>query len=100
MTEQLILFEKLISQTMLRTSVKTEKDALLYLTECLLVTVSDMAMKKSRKKHEYERHIEIAQTAINWINDFNCNIEIDSRIYEILSTESRSVKEWAKKYES
>lgn len=85
---------------MLKSLVRTEKEALLYLCDCLLATVSDMAMKKSRKKYEYERHIEIAQTAVNWVKDFNQEISVDSRIYDVLSTESQTVKEWAKKYEN
>ncbi len=79
--------------------VRTEKQALLYLSDCLLATVSDMAMKKSRKKHEYERHIKIAQSAVEWIYEFNISIQPNSRVYEVLNCQSRTVKEWVKKYE-
>lgn len=85
---------------MIKSSVRTEKEALCYLTECLLATVSSMAMLKSRKKGEYERHISIAQTAVDYLKHFNCLIEIDSRSYKVLSRPSQSVKEWAKDYES
>lgn len=80
--------------------VRNEKQALIYLTDCLLATVSDMAMKKSRKKNEYERHIQIAQTSVNWLKDFNISIEIGSRAYEVMSSSSQSVKEWSSKYEN
>jgi hypothetical protein len=59
-----------------------------------------MAMKKSRKKSEYERHILIAQTAVDWLKDFGLPIEINSRAYDVMSNPSKSVKDWANKYES
>lgn len=83
---------------MMKNSVRTPEQALLYLTDCLLATVADMAMKKSKGKGEFERHIEIAQTAINWLKDFNVEIEIDSRMYQVLSLPDQSVKTWSKSY--
>lgn len=56
--------------------------ALLYLADCALATVSDMAMKKSRKKNEFERHIRIAQTAVDWIKDFKIMVTPGSRVDE------------------
>jgi hypothetical protein len=79
--------------------IRNEKQALLYLADCNLATVSYLASKKSRKKGEYERHIEIAQKSVNFLKQFNLDIEIDSRAYEVLSNEKQSVKQWAKKFE-
>ena len=84
---------------MMKNRVKNETEAFLYITECLLATVSDMAMKKSRKKHEYQRHIEIAQTAINWVRTFDMNPEKGSRVYDVLMFPVGGVQEWAKQYE-
>ena len=85
---------------MMKHRVRTEQDALVYLTDCLLATVSEMAWKKSRKKHEYERHIAIAQTAVDWLKDFNAQIPIGCRAYDVLALPSQKVADWAKQYES
>lgn len=77
--------------------VRTPEQALLYLADCTLATVSSMAMKKSRSKSEFERQINIAQSAVDWIRDFNIEIEIGSRAHEIISNKI-SVKQWADKY--
>lgn len=52
---------------MFKDRVRTSEEALVYITDCTLATVSGMAMTKSRKKGEYQRQIAIAQTAIDWI---------------------------------
>ena len=78
--------------------VRTPEQALIYLTDCHLATVSDMALKKKRPKWEFERHVMIAQTSINWIRDFKINIEVGSRAYEVLSLESQKVSEWAERF--
>ena len=79
--------------------IRNEKQALCYLTDCHLATVSDMAMRKSRKKYEYERHIQIAQISFDFLKQFDVSIEIDSRAYEVANSFNQSVKEWAKQYE-
>ena len=80
--------------------VRNEQQALLYLTDCLLATVSNMSIQKSRKKYEYERHIQIAQTAVEWVDHFVVNIQSNSRVHEVLNCQTRTVKEWASKYEA
>ena len=47
--------------------VRSTGDALAYITDCTLATVCDMACKKSRPKHEFQRQINIAQKAVNWM---------------------------------
>lgn len=51
-------------------SVRTELDALAYMTECTLATVERLGMIRSRKKSEFERQIGIAQKGIDWIKMF------------------------------
>lgn len=80
--------------------IRTPEQALVYLADCTLATVSGMAMLKSRKKNEFERQISIAQTAVDWIKDFKIEVAVDSRIYQVLSLQSRKVSEWAEKYSS
>jgi len=80
--------------------IRDEKKALEYIVDCTLATVSHMAMLKSRKKGEYERQIQIAQTGVNWLADFDVKIEVNSRAYQVLSCPSKTVKEWVEKYES
>lgn len=82
---------------MLKSSVKTSDDALIYLTDCNLATVADMAMKKSKSKHEFQRQISIAQTAIDWVLKFGINVEKGTRVYDIISSPDQSVETWSKK---
>lgn len=79
-------------------NVRTAEDALLYLLDCSLATVSCMASKKSRGKWEFERQIEIAQKTINWVLEFNINVQINSRAYDVLSLNDRSVETWSKQF--
>ena len=55
---------------MLRTQIRSPEDALAYLTDCCLATVSSLSMKRSRGKADYERHISIAQTAVDQLISF------------------------------
>jgi len=71
------------------------KEALLYLADCTLATVSAMAMKKSKSKHEFERQISIAQKACDWIRDLGIDPS-GTRAADIVR--QQSVKEWASKY--
>lgn len=50
--------------------VRDTSGALAYLTDCTLATVSDLARRKSASKSELRRHISIAQTAIDWMDQF------------------------------
>ena len=51
-----------------RWDVRTPADALVYITDCTLATVCDMAGKKSRLKYEYARQKAIASQAIAWMD--------------------------------
>jgi len=76
--------------------VRTPEDALVYITDCNLATVSDMAGKKKRPIHEFNRQVSIAQLGVEWIRDFGINPGF-TRAGEILESKI-SVSDWAKKF--
>jgi hypothetical protein len=80
---------------MMKYQVRTPEDALLYITDCTLATVADMAMKKSRRKHEFERQISIAQTACDWISEMGIDPKT-TRATDIVG--KRTVAEWCKPF--
>ena len=69
--------------------------ALAYITDCTLATVCDMAAKKKRPKYEFERQMNIAQTAINWMVQMGVDVTT-TRAEDVL--EAGSVEKWAAKY--
>ena len=77
-------------------NVKTAADALLYITDCTLATVCDMAQKKSRQKHEYARQKAIAQQAIDWMKRMGISPN-GTRAYDVSLV--GSVEKWASWYE-
>ena len=80
---------------MQKRNVQSPADALQYLTDCTLATVCDMAMKKSRSAHEYQRQKNIAQAGIDWLNAFH--VDYDSRPFD--ANAEGGVEEWAAKYD-
>lgn len=80
-----------------RTQFKDSGAALAYLTDCTLSTVCNMACKKNRKKHEYERQISIAQTAVDALKQFGVDYA-GTRVVDV--DEHGSVREWARSWES
>ena len=77
--------------------VRTPEQALVYLTDCTLATVADLAMKKSRSKSEFTRQISIAQTGVDWIRDMRVNVDRHSRFVK-LEKYQYNVKHWAQEY--
>ncbi len=80
---------------MFRCNVRTPSDALVYLTDCTLATVSEMASKKRRPKHEFRRQVSIAQTAINWMIDMG--IDVGSTLAKDVIL-AGSVEKWAEQW--
>jgi len=76
--------------------VRTPNQALAYITDCNLATVQDMAMKKSRGKREFERQINIAQTACDWMRQMNIDVT-GTRAKEVFKFNG-SVSDWIKPY--
>ena len=83
---------------MMKHLVRTPEQAILYLADCTLATVADMAMKKSKSKHEFQRQIAIAQSAVNWIKDFNIEVKAGSRVHDVLALPGQNVETWSKSY--
>ena len=82
---------------MMKCNVRTAEDALVYLTDCTLATVGNMAMFKSRKKYEYERQKSIAETAIKWLDELSIDYS-GTRVNGVKAY--GSVDAWAKSYET
>jgi len=82
---------------MLERNVRSPEDALVYLVDCTLATVSSMAMKKSRTKGEFQRQISIAQKGLNWLREMGIPLD-SSRAEDICEKHNGSVEEWANTY--
>ena len=75
--------------------VREPGQALAYITDCNLATVSDMARKKSRAKSEYERQIGIAQRGVDWLVAMKVDVA-GTRAVEVIA--AGGVAAWAQKY--
>jgi len=81
-------------------NVNSVQKALIYITDCNLATVCDMAMKAKRPQYEYKRQISIAQAAVDWIQEFTPDSDVSStRILLVKSQFHSNVNEWAKHFE-
>lgn len=76
-------------------NVRTPADALVYMTDCALATVSEMASKKSRPKGEFKRQMEIAQISINWMLDMGIDVGT-TRARDVML--AGNVEKWAEKW--
>lgn len=76
--------------------VRTPGEALAYLIDCTLATVSDLASKKSRGKYEFERQIAIAQQGIDWATSMGVDLST-TRGADVLK--AGSVKLWAARFQ-
>lgn len=76
--------------------VRDAGQALAYITDCTLATVCDMAGKKSRPKHEFERQMSIAQRAIDWMQSFGVDFS-GTRAADVV--EAGSVQKWAENFQ-
>lgn len=76
--------------------VRTTEDALVYIIECNLATVSYMAGLKKRQVGEFNRQVSIAQLGVEWIKDFKINTK-NTTCGEILDS-NISVSDWAKQF--
>lgn len=76
--------------------VRTPEQALAYLVDCTLATISDLASKKSRPKGEFERQIRIAQQGIDWMKEMN--IDPSTTRAEEITNQGITVTQWAKQF--
>lgn len=84
---------------MRKCDVRSIEQAFMYLADCQLATVSGMASLKSRSKCEYERQIAIAQSYINWMNDFGVKPSDHDRAHQVRDQYNSDVKKWADQYD-
>lgn len=83
---------------MRKEQIRSGLDALLYITDCNLATVSRMAGLKNRGVNEYQRQINIAQICVDWCVKENLNIA-DSRALNVVQSCGGSVQQWADNYD-
>lgn len=81
---------------MFERDVRSPEQALAYITDCTLATVSSMAMLKSRKKGEFARQISIAQTSIDWMVMMNVDMS-NTRAEDVMKAGGR-VEDWVQPY--
>lgn len=81
----------------MKSAVRTPEEALAYITDCTLATVSGMAGRKNRPSGEYRRQLSIAQTAIDWMREMKVDMS-GTRAADVEAAGGQ-VHEWAKKYE-
>ena len=62
--------------------VKTPQDALAYMVECELATLSRLVTIKRTPKCELARHTAIAQRGIDWMLHFNMYVHTNSRAFD------------------
>ncbi len=85
--------------SMSKAAIRTPQQALLYMAECQLATVTSLAIRKKRGKYEYKRQIDIAQTCIDQIQQLKISKNVNSRAYTVISRFGGKVEDWAKHYE-
>jgi len=83
---------------MRKCDVHTLEQAAAYILDCNLATVSHMAMLKSKKKGEFKRQINIAQTSLDWAIAFNVDVST-TRASAIILHFSGSFEAWAAGYQ-
>jgi len=79
--------------------LSSEGEALAYITDCNLATVSHLALKKSRPKGEYARQIAIAQKALDVMIRFGTDLGA-TRAVDVVREHNGSVETWAKSFEA
>jgi hypothetical protein len=83
-------------EPMMKHQVRTVDQAFAFITDCLLATVAQQAMLKSRRKYTFDRHINIAQTACDWLRDMGVD-PIGTRAADVIGN-GLTVREWAEQY--
>jgi len=76
--------------------IRDRGEALAYVVDCTLATVTDLASKKSAPKGELSRQIGIAQKGINWMIEFGVDYS-HTRAQEVVD-KGGSVSDWAEQF--
>ena len=81
---------------MRRQDVRTAEQALAYIVDCTMATVSSMALSKTqRKRGEYKRQKAIAQTGVS----FMLAMGVDTAGTRAAELSGRTVDQWAAQFE-
>jgi hypothetical protein len=78
--------------------LRSSDDALLYLVNCTLATVSSLAMKKGTPKYEFQRQVSIAQTGVDCIRKFQIKVDAEIRLKQVIEAHAGNVLDWASQY--
>lgn len=81
---------------MARQDVIDPSTALLHLTDCTLATVILLTEKESSSKTERSRQIQMAQTAIGWLEQFG--IDYSGTRVASVKVSGGSVEQWAEQF--
>lgn len=76
--------------------VRDAGQALAYVTDCTLATVTDLASLARPPKHELKRQIGIAQKAIDWMDLFK--IDYSSTRAHDVKNNGGTVEAWAEQF--
>ena len=76
--------------------VRDTGQALAYITDCTLATVTDLASRARPPKNELKRQINIAQKAIDWMDAFGVDYA-KTRAAEVKAI-GGTVEKWATKF--
>lgn len=77
--------------------IKKTREALAYITDCNLATVSHMASLRSKSIGEWNRQVNIAQHGVDWIKLFEI-VDPGNRAHEVLEKYNGIVREWAAQF--
>lgn len=77
--------------------VRDTGQALAYITDCTLATVTDLASRTRPPKNELKRQINIAQKAIDWMDAFGVDYS-KTRAAEV-KVIGGTVEKWASKFQ-
>lgn len=85
---------------LLKNRIRNLNDAFLYQADCQLATCVSLAMRKTRSKYDYERHISIAQNFCDFIRDFHVEIPegTSCRVSSVFECDN-SVKKYLERYD-
>ncbi|NWD56715.1 hypothetical protein HX878_18420 [Pseudomonas veronii] len=76
--------------------IRDAGQALVYITDCTLATVTDLAMRARPPKHELLRQIGIAQKAIDWMDQFGVDYS-KTRAADVKALGGK-VEDWAAQF--
>lgn len=77
--------------------VRSPEGALVFLADCQLATVTELAVKKSRGKYDFDRQVSIAKLYCKWLSEFGISAK-GTRVETAMSM--GGVDEFVKRYDA